>query len=147
MDDFPFTQADWQRVQDATLAVTNATLADDAVLRASHFAELVAVLKELRERYGDHPILRETEADFLDEPSLQQDVYRLAIRSAEQNALPTLSIRIALARVLLEDFAEPKQAARELAACRSELSSNADESGKKEWYELMSKCEQRLQGA
>jgi hypothetical protein len=71
MEIFPFTQADWQPVQDASAALVNATLAEDAVLQASQFAELEAVLKELRERYGDHPILLETEANFLDDPSLQ----------------------------------------------------------------------------
>jgi hypothetical protein len=142
MDDFPFKQADWQRVDDVSTDVTNAALADDAVLRASQFAELVAVLEELRERYGDHPILLETEADFLDEPSLRVDLYRSAIRLAEQNALPTFTIRIALARVLLDEFADPKQAEKELAACHSELSRYADEYEKNEWCELMSKCEE-----
>jgi hypothetical protein len=140
MDLFPFTQADWQRVQEASLAVTNARLADDAVLSKSWFAELATVLEGLRERYGDHPILLETEADFADDPSTQLELYRSAIRLAEQNALPTLTIRISLARVLIEDFADPKQAKKELAACQVELSQNADESEKKEWRELMHDC-------
>jgi hypothetical protein len=142
MDVFPFIQADWQRVEDASRAVTNATMADDAVLRASQFAELVAVLEELRERYGDHPILLETEADFLDDPSLQLHLYRSAIRLAEQNALPTFTIRISLARLLLEEFADPKQAEKELAACHWELSRYADDYEKNEWYELMSNCDE-----
>jgi hypothetical protein len=140
MEVFPFTEADWQRVKDATLAVLNASLADDAVLRASQFVEVAAVLEDLRARYGDHPILLETEADFLDQPSLRLDLYRSAIRLAEQNALPTFAIRISLARVLLEDFADPKEAAKELGVCRLELSRNADEWEKNEWCELMDKC-------
>jgi hypothetical protein len=140
MDIFPFTQADWQRVNAAANAVTNATLTDDAVLYASKYSELEAVLEDLRERYGDHPILLETQADFHDAPSLQLDLYRSAIRLAEQNALPTLTIRLSLASLLLEEFADPKQAKKDLAACHSELSRYANESEKNEWRELMSKC-------
>lgn len=48
----------------ASLAIVNATFADDRVLAASAFVELRAVLRDLRTRYGDHPVLAETEADF-----------------------------------------------------------------------------------
>jgi hypothetical protein len=142
MDVFPFTQADWQRVEDASIPVTNAALADDAILHASYLVELQAVLEDLRDRYGDHPILLETEADFLDDPSLQLPLYRSAIRLAEQNDLPTFTIRISLAGLLLHELADPRQAKEELAACESELSRHADEWERKHWAELMRDCEE-----
>jgi hypothetical protein len=141
MEIFPFTAAEWQRVQHVSLAVTNADLAEDAVLYESHFAELLAVLNELRDRYGQHPILLETEADFLDNPPRQVDLYRRAIRLAERHGLPTFSIRISLARLLLEEFANGKEAEKELSACECELYVLADESEKREWFELL--CEAR----
>jgi hypothetical protein len=144
MEPFPFTETDWQRVRQATNAVLNATLIDDAILRASQFSEVAEVLEELRERYGDHHVLRETEADFLDDPALRLAAYREAIRVAEQNSLATLSTRISLARLLLEEFADPDQAAKGLAACGSELSGSADELEKQEWSQLQRQCKKLL---
>ena len=143
LDPFPFTKIEWQQVQDSALALLNATFADDKVLRASLFEDLSAVLDELRMRYGDHPILRETEGDFTDDPLQRVSAYKSAVRAAQPDGLPTLSTRISLARVLLEDFDNPDQAASELSACRSELSAGADESETREWFELMDRCKQR----
>ncbi len=89
MDAFPLSNNDWQRVEDAATALTNATLADDDVLCASHLVDLQEVLEDLRSRYGDHPIIHETEADYLNDPTLRLKGYRAAIRLAEQHALVT----------------------------------------------------------
>jgi len=64
MESFPFTEDEWSEVETAALAVTNATLADDPVLRESTLVELIEVLNGLRCKYGDHAVLAETEADF-----------------------------------------------------------------------------------
>jgi hypothetical protein len=144
MDTFPFTKAEWQKVKDASLAVVNASLAKDDLLRASNFEGLLVVLEELRNRYGEHPILLETEADFEDDFSAQTNKYRLAIQLAENHALPTFTMRISLARLLLQDFNDPIQAAGELELCSSELSRNVDDSDKKEWTELMHECKERI---
>lgn len=70
-------------------------------------------------------------------------MYRSAVKLAETNNLPTYTIRISLAGVLLHDFLDPKQAARELAACESELAAHADEDEKHQWSELMNQCDMR----
>lgn len=140
MDVFPFSQLEWQEINDIAHSLVNATFANDSVLQASLYEELLAVLDKLRGLHGDHPILRETAADFCDDPLLQVDMYRSAIWLAETNELPTLTIRISLASVLLEDFHDSTQAAHELAACESELATQADESQMGEWTELMRQC-------
>jgi hypothetical protein len=140
MVSFPFTQSEWQRVQDASTPLVNATLADDNVLHASLLEELLVVLGELRERYGEHPILLETEADFCDDPVLQRDIYRRAIELAEPNGLPTFTIRMSIASLLLEHFNDPKQAETALAACKAEVLQHADRYEKREWMELMRRC-------
>ena len=140
MDEFPFSKEEWARVRAATHSVMNAALADDTTLRQSLMNELERVLEDLRCRYGDHPVLLETAADFQDTPTKQVGLYRSAIRLAEQNHLPTRSIRISLARVLLEDFGDASAAARELFACHGELRINADENDLAEWSQLLSKC-------
>jgi hypothetical protein len=139
MNTFPFTATEWQGVEEASHRVLNATLSDDSILRASAFEGLLAVLDGLRSRYGDHPILLETEADFLEDPLQRVLVYRSALERATSAALPTLSIRLSLACVLLESFHDTEQAARELMACKSEVE-DADEHDRNAWMELVREC-------
>jgi hypothetical protein len=140
MDPFPFTERDWQRVSDAARAVVNATFADDLPLSASYLIELLDLLAELRKEYGDHPVLLETEGDFLDEPELRITAYEHALRIAEHEGLPTLTIRISMARVLIEDFGDTVRARDELATCRREMMQSVDASERREWRELMNRC-------
>jgi hypothetical protein len=140
MEEFPFSEVEWQRVQEASHSVVNATLADDAVLRSALLVELLAILAELRAVHGDHPVLLETEADFLDDPSSRVAVYRDAIRLAQRHALPTISIRLSLARTLLEDLRDPRNALAVLSACQGELHDGADEADKADWNRLVTEC-------
>ena len=140
MEMFPFTPADWITVQAASHAVLNATLADDDVLAESYFNNLMMVLNELCGKYGEHPVLIETEADFADDPVQQVIRYRCALRLAEAHQLPTLSIRLSLARVLLEHFGDSSVARNELMACQHEMAENVDRSTKSEWSELLAQC-------
>ena len=72
---FPFSEAEWAAVREAALPVVNAALADDAVLQASHLVGLMEVLAGLRARYGDHPVLLETEADFTEDDAESAALY------------------------------------------------------------------------
>ncbi|MBX7074636.1 MAG: hypothetical protein K1X71_15945 [Pirellulales bacterium] len=130
-------------MREATNAVLVATLADDVVLRQSLMSELEEVLEALRSRHGEHPVLLETVADFQDSPTIQVELYRAALKLAEQNQLPTRSIRISLARVLLEDFDEASAAAAELMACEREMRTDADASELAEWSKLLGQCDGR----
>jgi hypothetical protein len=140
---FPFSKDEWRRVTEAAYSLTNATLADDDALRASLFIVLMEVLDDLRQRHGEHPILIETAADFCDEPVDQRNMYLSAIELAEANGLPTLTIRVSLASLLLQDFNDPAQAMRELSACESEMEAHGDDFEKQEWAELMRECRDR----
>jgi hypothetical protein len=144
MDVFPFTKEEWQSVQDASYALVVASEENDAVLLASCKEELFAVLADLRNRHGEHPILLETEADFEDDATTRCEKYRSAIRLAENHIQPTYTIRLSLAGVLLRDFDDPSRALKELNPCKSELMRNADAGEKKEWTELFQECEKRL---
>lgn len=134
MEAFPFTETEWQGVMDAALPVVNASLAEDAGLHASHLAKLLDVIDRLRERYGDHPALLETEADFTDDREARIALYRRAIDIATRHGLSTRSIRLSLARVYL-DSGRPGLAAAELAACEPEMA-DADEGEQAEWSTL-----------
>lgn len=140
MDPFPFSDDEWDRVKEASRAVVNATLADDLVVRASHFIVLQIVLDELRLQHGEHPVLLETEADFEDEPLRRFHLYRCAIQLAERNRLPTYTIRISLARLLLEDFNDMESAENELESCRDEIVVTGDDAERNEWWDLLQLC-------
>lgn len=144
MEQFPFTEPEWGQVVDATLDVTNATLADDEVLRGSCLVTLQQVLGELRQRYGDHPALVETAADFIDDEADRVVLYKLAIGSAAGHGLPTLSIRLSLARLLLE-MGRSAEAKSELSACEGELP-NGDEAERKEWLAVAAEARQTKPG-
>lgn len=137
MDAFPFSAAEWAPVSKAALAIVNATFAEDSVLQASHFEELCCVLSELQSKYGRHPALLETEADFTDDPNERVALYEEATQLALNGGLLTYTIRISLARVLIEEIEDPKRALQELQASRAEVAACADEDERKQWQELL----------
>ena len=70
--------------------------------RASAYAGFLDKLGELRARYGCHPVLPETQADFADDNAEGIALYRRAPAVAEADRLPALNIRLSLAGLLLE---------------------------------------------
>src|SRR5687767_5383934 len=97
MEAFPFTDAEWEPVKVAALAILNAGSVGDDVLRASLRIQILDLLIDLRERHGDHPVLLETAADDTEDDAEGATLYRRAVGIAEANGLQTLSIRVALA--------------------------------------------------
>ena len=135
MELWPFSKAEWAAVSDAALAVVNASLANDAVVGASHLAGLFDVLDKLRARHGNHPVLLETEADFTEDDGDRVTLYRRAVAIAEVDSIQTLTIRLSLSQVLL-DMGQHNAARNELLACEAELPSG-DESDRASWAELI----------
>lgn len=135
MEEFPFTPDDWQRVADAAWPKVSATWAGDEALGASAFLTLQEVLHELRAKYGEHPILLETEADFTDDEQEQLRLYRAAIALANQHALQTLTIRLSLASLLLHT-GPTEDAITELYSCEAELP-DGDDHQRESWYDMV----------
>lgn len=138
MDEFPFTEEEWRTIARATTSVTNATLADDAAWRARSFRILRRRIRGMKLRYGDHPVLIETLADFHDDPQVRRRLYRRAIRIAVRHGLPAFTMRIYLARLLLEEFHDPRRALLQLQQCESEVLQSRDNDYISMWRELMS---------
>jgi len=135
----PFTAAEWDAVRWAAGAVTEAAQADDADRRAARFADLRSILVELRGRYGNHPLLWETEADFTSAPQAAAELYRQAEAAAVGSNWPTMSIRLALARVLAEELDLRAEARAVLLACQDELPWSL-EADCLAWTTLLSTC-------
>lgn len=144
MDEFPFTQEDWQKLSEACRVLTNAALAEDPVLQASASLEFSALVEELRSTYGEHPALREVEADFAEDHMLRLDLYSRARDLARANGLSTLSIRLSLARELLDGVGDAIAARAELKACESELSAVGDGDDLTEWLSIWEECKRRI---
>jgi hypothetical protein len=139
----PLTTEDWAAIHRAARAVRSAHKARDPDRRAARFADLQAALGEVRMRRGDHPDLWETEADFTADPRAAADVYAKAERAAQGAGLPTLSIRLSLARLLLKELGCPGEAREALLACEGELP-QANEKQAVAWDELLAACERTL---
>lgn len=144
MDPFPFTPEDWEKLAEAALVSINATLAEDSVLNASALVQVQEVLTGLRAKYGEHPVLLETEADFCEDPPSRLALYERAKEIAVAHALPTLSIRVEIAALLLHDFGRPAGARAELLACKDEVPAEQDELTKERWESLMTECDRVL---
>ncbi len=142
MEAFPFNDSDWEAIREAARAVTNAALAEDSALRKSRFADLQAVLAVQRERYGDHPTLLETEADFADDVPVRLALYEQAKQAAVEHDLPTISIRVSMARLFLEELGQPSEARNELLACSDELANDEEWNrwNREQWSELLVEC-------
>ncbi|MEN8686261.1 MAG: hypothetical protein AB1Z51_11050 [Desulfuromonadales bacterium] len=121
MDAWPFRDEDWEAVEDAVVALVNASGEEADELIAAKLKNVFDLLEALAIKYGPHPILYETKADILPNPAERVELYRQAIRLAESNALQTLTIRLSLAEVLIKDLEDFTAARKELAACKSEL--------------------------
>lgn len=143
MCDFPFSDAEWSRVSEAALGVVNATTIEDMVLCESQFQELRVVIKGLVEKYGEHPVLLETEADFTDEPFKRIDLYQRAKKLAKAHDLAIRSICLSLARTFLEECGDAERALGELRDCQNELGA-ADGSERAEWNALENECRHHL---
>jgi N-methylhydantoinase B/oxoprolinase/acetone carboxylase alpha subunit len=137
MEEFPFTEEEWRRVDRATTALTNATLANDEIWHASASRRFRRVIRDLRKEYGDHPVLMETWADFLGSPERKRRLYCRAIRISMQHRLPTLTIRISYARLLFDSFHDSPNAIVQLQRCEREVLEVGDEYDKSSWNELM----------
>lgn len=136
MEAFPFTDEEWDSLKPLAESILNASGADDEPLAASLRLDLLDQLATLRARYGDHPVLLETIADYTEDAAERAGLYRQAIEIAEAHGLPTLSIRLDLARVLAHHLGESAVALEELRACGSDVA-GGDESERTQWASLL----------
>jgi hypothetical protein len=142
MKAFPFGQKEWAPVQEAARAVADAALGASPSRRAARFAALKSLLADLRETHGDHPVLLETEADFTPDAAPAVALYRRAELVAAAHRLPALSIRLSLARLLVEELGQPDPARQTLVACRDELP-DASVADCATWTALLSECDRQ----
>ena len=140
MEAWPFTEEDWDSIQEAVVDLVNASEEENDEQLSSKLKDVFDLLEALAIKYGPHPILYETKADIIPNPNERVKLYREAISLAEMNYLPTLSIRLSLAEVLIEDLKDCESAKKELEACQSELT----EDEMAEWSALNKKANRNI---
>lgn len=138
MDEFPFTEAEWAPIKEVSLSILNASYAEDEALGASLHLDMFDLLDGLRATHGDHPVLLETMADYSDDDAKRSALYRRATALAEEHGLPTLSIRLSFARMLVIGD-DATTALDELRACGGEVA-GADAGDRAEWTSLLSEA-------
>jgi hypothetical protein len=137
------TSAELNAVRQAARAVAQSAKAGDDDRRAARFSHLQSVLDEVRERCGDHPDLWELEADFTSDPEVAADLYRRAEKAAAESGLPTMTIRLSLARLLFKELGCTREARAALRACSHEIR-HASEKQSAAWEELLAACERSM---
>ncbi len=125
MEPFPFSDDEWTRVKDVAISIVNASAAEDTSVAESLFEDLKEVLGELRDTYGEHPVLLETAADFASDPQESLQLYRQAAQLAEQHDLPANSIRVSLIELLIS-LASFEEAWQVLKQAEEEVEQTAD---------------------
>ena len=133
---FPFTRAEWQPLEKVAESILNAHSAGDEVLRSSLRLEMLDLVSGLQKRHGDHPVLLEATADYTEDAAERVSLYRRAVEIAEAHGLPTLSVRLALAWVLVHRLSNSVAALEVLRVCGSDAA-DACESTRSYWSSLL----------
>jgi hypothetical protein len=141
-----FTSEEVRAIWLAARAVTDAADAGDPAGRADRFADLQSLLTGLRARYGDHPTLLETEADFTPDPWAAIALYVRAACAALAHGLPAPSVRQSLARLLVKVMGRPEMAWQVLDARREEAPDGGGPDAAT-WAALLAACPDGLPAA
>ena len=140
MEAWPFSEEDWSSIEEAVVELVNASEEDEDETVVTKLKNVFDLLEAMAIKYGPHPVLYETKGDIIPNPNERVDLYKEAIALADLNSLPTISIRLSLAEVLIEDFKDYDAAKHELEACRSELT----EENLGEWESLSARVVQSI---
>lgn len=97
MAEFPCTKEEWDLVVRLSARFVNDYYKRNPVEKDALRTELLDMLHGLRKKYGDHPAILETIADYTKDESEQIEYYNLACAAAAANSMPTIGIKNYLA--------------------------------------------------
>lgn len=89
-------QDTYEEVREFALLITNAVMADDDVLRETHYSAFHAYYERQACAGRCHPFLLETLADYTDDERLALDYYEQALCASKQLKEPIHTILIAI---------------------------------------------------
>ena len=97
MTEFPCTLEEWDLVVDLSARMVNDYYKRNPVEQEALRTILLNHVHGLRTKYGDHPAILETIADFTENESERVEYYNLACTAAAANSMPTIGIKNYLA--------------------------------------------------
>lgn len=74
----PITKEAWDRVHKKALDIVNATLADDSTMSEIFTSEMLDLLDDLENEFGEHAIIYDMRGDYTDSYDKALDFYRRA---------------------------------------------------------------------
>jgi hypothetical protein len=80
----PIDKQDWDEVHDLACDIANAIAMEDVILQESKLAGLFRLLDQLGRKYGDHPALLATRADFILDHAEAMKIYGKALEIARR---------------------------------------------------------------
>lgn len=132
------SEADWNRVKELAVAIVNATTEDDEDGGVAETADLMGFLDGLEKKYGSHPGILSTRADFLSDPdeavSMLEEAWGLAVN--RRDARSRLYIADALASTYIRELEDAQAGRKWLERVAQELKSSGDESDITSYEEL-----------
>jgi GH25 family lysozyme M1 (1,4-beta-N-acetylmuramidase) len=75
--------SDWDIIHDIAIEVVNASSMSDDILMASKNQRMLDQLAEFHKKYGDHPAILATIADYLDDENERKGMYLKALSIAK----------------------------------------------------------------
>jgi hypothetical protein len=131
------SDADWDRVKELAVAIVNATQ-DDEEGGETETDALMTFLDSLEKKYGSHPGILSTRADFLSDPdeavALLEEAYTLAVD--RKDARSRLYIADTLAGTFIRELEDADAGETWLQRVAEELKSTGDEGDITSYEEL-----------
>ena len=143
MHKFPFSKDEWDEIVDISCDMVNFLEREDED-SPELFTKFLDIINKLENKYGRHPVLLETLADFTDEPKVCKKLYTEALEIAKKHGLPSISIRNTFANLLIEDFQDYSMALQILQAGDKEIKKHDDKYNIEQYFKLKRKLTIKL---
>ena len=85
MNLYPITKEAWARVHQKACDIANASLMEDEIMGRVQTMGMKEVLDELEEKFGVHPAILATRADYVDDPAERLRLFTEALALAREN--------------------------------------------------------------
>jgi len=118
---WPFDEEDWKEWEKISRRYLDAVFAEDCLVADAISLEMYEMLTEWEKKYGEQSWILEKKADFADDPGEKLELYVRALRVAVERNDATLTIRLWLAELLLDEFDDAATALQVLTDGQHEL--------------------------
>ena len=141
MNAWPFEEKDWKNWEAITRRYIDAVFAKDEIVCGSISREMYGMMIKWEKKYGEHPWILEHQADFAQNHRRKRELYERALDLAVKRCRATLTIRLSLAELLLDEFDDAVSALRVLMDGQLEVVEKAQET---DWIRMYQETRERI---